>query len=249
MRSIKEIVRQRLLLNRSHRAIAKSIGLAVGTVGGTLSRCRAAGLLDDFKRVETMREDELEALLYAKAVAPERGYAEPDCEHIHRELLRVGVTLLRLHSEYLEANVGGLAYTAFCGRSWLKTTRVTLRQEHRAGDKLFVDYSGKRPEIIDLSTGEVIKVEPFVAVLGASNFTYAEATMTQKGHDWIASHVRTLKFIGGAPKAIVCDQLKSGVSRACRYEPEVQRTYEEGLPQVTLAQGGASPLSESPTQR
>lgn len=229
MRSIKEIVRQRLLLNRSHRAIAKSVGLAVGTVGGTLSRCLAAGLLDDFRRVESMREEELEALLYSKPAAPKHSYPEPDCEHMHRELMRVGVTLLQLHSEYLEGNAGGLAYTAFCNRykAWVKRSRVTLRQEHHAGEKLFVDYSGKRPEIIDHATGEVFKVELFVAVLGASNFTYAEATMTQKGHDWIASHVRALKFFGGVPKAIVCDQLKSGVSKACRYEPEVQRTYEE----------------------
>ena len=229
MRSIKEIVRQRLLLRRSHRAIAKSVGLAVGTVGGTLSRCLAAGLLDDFKRVDSMREDELEALLYGEPRTPKSAYPEPDCEHMHRELMRTGVTLLQLHSEYLEANAGGLAYTAFCNRykSWVKRSAVTLRQEHRAGEKLFVDYSGKRPEIIDHATGEVIKVELFVAVLGASNFTYAEATMTQQGSDWIASHVRALKFIGGAPKAIVCDQLKSGVSKACRYEPEVQRTYEE----------------------
>jgi transposase len=229
MRSIKEIVRQRLLLNRSHRAIAKSVGVAVGTVGGTLSRCRAAGLLDDVTRVESMREDELEALLYAKTTVSTRSVAEPDCAHIHRELLRAGVTLLLLHSEYLEANGGGLGYTAFCARyrGWLKTSRVTLRQEHRAGEKLFVDYSGKRPEIIDPATGEVTKVELFVAVLGASNFSYAEATLTQQGHDWIASHVRALKFMGGAPKAIVCDQLKSGVSKACRYEPQAQRTYEE----------------------
>ena len=102
-----------------------------------------------------------------------------------------------------------------------------MRQVHLAGDKLFVDYSGKKAHIVDPDTGEVNDVELFVAVLGASNYTYAEATATQRGPDWIASHVRTLEYIGGAPAALVCDQLKSGVTRACRYEPEAQRTYEE----------------------
>jgi transposase len=98
---------------------------------------------------------------------------------------------------------------------------------HVAGDAMFVDYSGKKPSLVDARTGEVFEVELFVAVLGASNYTYAEATRSQRGPDWIASHVRALSFFGGVPRAIVCDQLKSGVTRSCRYEPEVQRTYED----------------------
>ncbi len=102
-----------------------------------------------------------------------------------------------------------------------------MRQVHEAGAKLFVDYSGKRPHVVDPATGQSIEVELFVAALGASNLTYAEATPTQRGEDWIASHVRALEFYGGVTGAIVPDQLKSGVTRACLYEPEVQRTYEE----------------------
>jgi transposase len=102
-----------------------------------------------------------------------------------------------------------------------------MRQVHAAGDKAFVDYSGKKARIVDAATGEVTEVELFVAVLGASNLTYAEASYTQRGPDWIASHVRALEYFGGAPAALVPDQLKSGVTRSCLYEPETQRTYEE----------------------
>jgi len=102
-----------------------------------------------------------------------------------------------------------------------------MRQVHRGGEKLFVDYSGKKPTIIDPATGEVIEVELFVAVLGASNYTYAEATRTQQVHDWVASHQRAFAFFGGVPAAVVPDQLKSGVTVPCRYEPGIQRTYEE----------------------
>jgi transposase len=123
----------------------------------------------------------------------------------------------------------GLRYTAFCDRyrSWMDGRGLVMRQQHVAGEKAFVDYSGKKLSLVDAATGEVRDVELFVGVLGASNLTYAEATATQRGPDWIASHVRMIEFFGGVPRAIVCDQLKSGVTRACRYEPEVQRTYED----------------------
>ena len=110
---------------------------------------------------------------------------------------------------------------------WLDKRRLTMRQEHRAGEKFFVDYSGKKPHIVDPKTGEVTEVELFVAALGASNYTFAEATLTQRGPDFIASHVRAFAFLGGVPAALVPDQLKSGVIFACRYEPGIQRTYEE----------------------
>jgi transposase len=139
------------------------------------------------------------------------------------------VTLQLLHVEYLEQHPDGYRYSQFCEhyRAWLAKRKLTMRQEHLAGDKLFVDYSGKRARLVDPTSGEVTEVELFVAVLGASNYTYAEATRTQQGPDWIASHVRALTFFGGVPAAIVPDQLKSGVTTACRYEPGIQRTYEE----------------------
>jgi transposase len=134
-----------------------------------------------------------------------------------------------LHEEYLAAHADGYGYTQFAAhyRTWADAQKVTMRQVHRAGDKVFVDYSGRRPWIVDAKTGERIEVELFVAVLGASNYTYAEASLTQRSHDWIESHLRMLEFFGGVPRAIVPDQLKSGVVVASRYDPTIQRTYEE----------------------
>jgi transposase len=226
MRNSREIVRQKWLLGRAHRAIAESVGVSLGAVSLALARASATELT--WKEVEALDDDALERRLYPTVkTATER--PEPDCVWIHRERHRPNVTLELLHHEYLEQHPNGLRYTTFCDRYrvWLGRRGLVMRQVHVAGDKAFVDYSGKKAEIVDAATGEVVEVELFVAVLGASNYTYAEATYTQRGPDWIASHVRTLEYLGGAPAAWVPDQLKSGVTRACRYEPEAQRTYEE----------------------
>jgi transposase len=226
MRSSREIIRQKWQLGRAHRAIAESVGVSLGAVSLALRRATDAGLTWD--GVQALDDQELERRLYPR-VAAEAERAEPDCVWIHRERHRPNVTLELLHHEYLEKHPNGLRYTAFCERyrAWLGARGLVMRQVHAAGDKAFVDYSGKKPRIVDASTGEVTDVELFVGVLGASNLTYAEATCTQRGPDWIASHVRMLEYFGGVPAALVPDQLKSGVTRACAYEPEVQRTYEE----------------------
>lgn len=228
MRQLKEILRQKLILGRSHRLIARSLGVSAGSVGGVMCRATAAGL--DWKQVEAVDEATLETRLYG----PPEGTAgtdrpRPDPAYIHAERSRPGVTLELLHLEYLEKHPNGYRYTQFCEvyRRWAKHRRLSMRQVHRAGEKLFVDYSGKRPNIVDPKTGELIAVELFVAVLGASNYTYAEATRTQQIADWIGAHVRCFDFLGGVPRDIVPDQLKSGVTGACRYEPTIQRTYEE----------------------
>ena len=153
----------------------------------------------------------------------------PDCAHLHAERHKPGVTLELLHLEYLEQHPDGYRYTQFCElyRHWLHRRGRSMRQVHHAGDKCFVDYAGQKPRLIEAATGEVTEVELFVAVLGASNYTYAEATRTQQIPDWLASHQRAFQFFGGVTTAVVCDQLKSGVTLACRYEPGLQRTYEE----------------------
>jgi len=227
MRKTREILRQKWVLGRSHRAIATSLGTSAGAIGNVVARARAAGVATPAD-IEALDDEALEAKLYGEA-SGERERAAPDCAWIHRERSRPGVTLELLHHEYLEAHPGGYRYTAFCERyrEWLKRRGLVMRQVHLAGDKMLVDYSGKKPSIVDGATGELIDVELFVAVLGASNYTYAEATYSQRGPDWIGSHVRAYEFFGGAARATVCDQLKSGVVRACRYEPETQRTYEE----------------------
>lgn len=153
----------------------------------------------------------------------------PDFAYIDLERRRPGVTLARLHWEYLQEHPNGYQYARFCSlyQEWRKKRGWSMRQVHVGGEKLFVDYSGKKPCIIDPKTGVVREVELFVAVLGASNYTYAEATLSQQSQDFIASHIRALEYFKGVPGALVPDQLKSAVSKSSRYEPEIQRTYQE----------------------
>jgi len=228
MRQIREVLRQKWGLGLSHRAVARSLGLGLGTISSVLARAQGTGL--DWRQVQTLPDDVLESRLYGRPeVAGQRQRPAPDGAWIHAERRKPGVTLELLHLEYLERHPDGYRYTQFCDlyRRWLKRRGLSMRQVHRAGDKCFVDYAGQRPRLIDPTTGEVVEVELFVAGLGASNYTYAEATRTQQVPDWIASHARAFAFFGGVTSAVVCDQLKSGVVLACRYEPGLQRTYEE----------------------
>lgn len=228
MRHIREVLRQKWALGLSHRAVAQSLGLGLGTITSVLARARATGL--DWAQVQALTDDVLESRLYGRPdVAGQRQRPAPDCAWIHAERRRPGVTLELLHLEYLERYPDGYRYTRFCDlyRRWLARRRLSMRQVHRAGEKCFVDYAGQQPRLIAPATGAILEVELFVAVLGASNYTYAEATRTQQVPDWIASHRRAFAFYGGVPAAVVCDQLKTGVVLACRYEPGLQRTYED----------------------
>jgi transposase len=227
MKKVREILRLKWVVNLSHRDIASSIGVSIAAISKTLSRAKAVGLC--WERAATLDEQALERLLYGPRLPSTTARPLPDWSYIHAERRRPGVTLDLLHVEYVQQNPNGYRYTAFCDhyREWLKQRRLTMRQEHRAGEKTFVDYSGKKPHYFDAKTGERIEAELFVAVLGASNYTYAEATATQTGADFIASHVRAFAYFEGVTSAIVPDQLRSGVTRPCRYEPGIQRTYEE----------------------
>ena len=226
MRQIREILRQKWGLGRSHREVAQSLRISNGTVGTTVLRARAAGL--DWVQVDALTDEALETRVYGPPTPPIHQRAVPDCAYLHAERRKPGVTLELLHLEYLEQHPDGYRYTQFCEvyRRWLKRRGLSMRQVHRGGEKLFVDYAGQKPSIIDAATGEMIEVELFVAVLGASNYTYAEAARTQQVPDWLASHQRAFQFLGGVPTAVICDQLKSGVVVPCRYEPGLQRTYE-----------------------
>jgi transposase len=230
MRKTREILRLKWELRLSNRDAARSVGVSPGTVVNVLSRAATVGL-DGWASVETLSEDELEARLYQRPQVPipaeER--PEPDCAWIHRELRRPGVTLDLLHHEYVEQHPSGLRYSAFCDRYrvFRERRRLSMRQHHVAGDKMFVDYSGKKPHLVNASTGELIEVELFVAVLGASNYTYAEVTRTQQVPDFIGSHMRALAFFGGVPRITVPDNLKSAVTKTCRYEPTLQRSYAD----------------------
>lgn len=210
--------------------MARSLRVGLGTISSLVTRAEQAGL--DWPQVQALADDVLESRLYRRPAMdgrPEGERPAPDCAWLHAERRKPGVTLELLHLEYLERHPDGYRYTQFCDiyRRWLARRGLSMRQVHHAGEKVFVDYAGQQPPLIDPATGEVSDAELFVAVLGASNYTYAEATLTQRVPDWIASHARAFAFFGGVPAAVVCDQLKSGVVLPCRYEPGLQRTYEE----------------------
>ena len=227
MRHIREILRLKWGLKRSHRETARSLGISAGAVASVLSRATTLRLT--WEALSGLTDDALEQRLYGPRLPGGVARPLPDPTWIHTELRRAGVTLELLHLEYLQQHPDGYRYSAFCRhyRAWLARQRLSMRQVHKAGDKLFVDYSGKKPAIVDPATGVVQPVELFVAVLGASNYTYAEATATQRSADFIQSHGRALEYLAGVPAAIVPDQLKPGIRDACRYEPVLHRTYEE----------------------
>ncbi len=203
MWQIREILRQKWALGLSHRAVAHTLRVGLGTISSVVTRAQGAGL--DWPQVQPLSDDILEGRLYGRPeVAGQRQRPAPDCTWIHAERRRPGVTLELLHLEYLERHPDGYRYTRFCDlyRQWLERRRLSMRQVHRAGEKCFVDYAGQKPRLIDPTTGEVLEVELFVAALGASNYTYAEATRTQQVPDWIASHARAFTFFGGVTAAV-----------------------------------------------
>ena len=193
MHVLREILRQKLVLGRSHREVVASVGVSIGKVSDVMAR--ACSLSLGAAAVDAMSDAELDAGLYPKATAASLRPG-PDCAALHLELRRKGVTLALLHVEFVELHPGGLGYSAFCDRyrEWAKRQSPVMRQVHLAGDKLFVDYAGMRPKLFDPQTGEIIEVELFVAVLGASNYTYAEATLTQQVIDFVSSVSRTFRL-------------------------------------------------------
>ena len=166
MNRTKEILRQKLSLQRSHREVARSLNVSAGVVGAVCARTKKAGLTD-WSEVEAMGDEHLEHRLYGRKVESSRPL--PDWGYIHTERSKPGVTLQLLHLEYLEQHPYGYQYTRFCDfyRDWLDLRRLSMRQVHKAGEKMFIDFAGKRPHVVDRETGEVTQVELFVAVLGA----------------------------------------------------------------------------------
>jgi transposase len=230
MRKIREVLRLRFAQGLSQRAIGASVRLSTGAVNACLNRARMAGL--GWPLPEELDDARLEALLYPPPpqVAAERRPV-PDWAVVHRELRRPNVTLALLWEEYRTGSGAqdGFGYSWFCDlyRDWTGRLKPTLRQVHVAGERVFVDFAGQTMEVIDGATGEVRRAEVFVAVLGASSYIYAEASWTQSLADWISVHVNMMAFIGGVPKQIVSDNLRAGITRACFYEPLVNRTYAD----------------------
>jgi transposase len=228
MRKIKEVIRLKWACQKSHRQIAESCLIAQSTVSDYLTRAKAAGLT--WPLPPDLDEEKLDALLFAKKGGrSSEKRPEPKWEEIHAESKRKGVTLQQLWMEYKADHPGGYQYSQFCFhyRAWKQSVDPCLRQDYRAGERVFVDYCGLTAPVVDRTTGEIRQAQIFVAVWGASNYTYAEATWTQTLPDWIGSHVRALEFFGGCPELIVPDNLRSGVSRTCRYEPDLNPSYQD----------------------
>jgi transposase len=235
MRKIRELLRLKFAQRLSDRKIAAALSMSRSAVGECLRRAATAEMV--WPLPDGLDDAELERRLYpAKPQVIEIPW--PDFVHVHRELSRPGVTRQLLWEEYKAQHPDGLQYSAFCERyrEWLQTTaEPVMRFEHRAGEKCFVDYAGQTVGIIDRHTGEIREAQIFVAVLGCSNYTYAEASWSQALPDWLGAHVRALEFYGGAPAAFVPDNLKSGVDRAHRYDPDLNRAYAEFAEHYGLA--------------
>jgi transposase len=228
MRKIREVLRLRYEVGLSARQVAASVQMARSSVGEYERRLAAAGL--SWPLPKGLSDTELERrLLSPPPLVPADTRPVPDWSMVHEELRQPGVTLILLWEEYRTAHPEGFAYIWFCDRyrAWAAKLDLVMRQTHRAGEKLFVDYAGQTIEVIDRHTGEVCTAELFVAVLGASKYTYAEASWTQALPDWIGAHVRAFQFLGGVSEVVVPDNLRSGVNKAHRYEPDLNPTYQE----------------------
>jgi transposase len=227
MRQIRQALRLHLEAGLSYAQVARAVGIGKGTVGKFMLLARAAGV--DWGVAQTLSDEELEARLYRPAVPRSSRQLEPDYAWVHQELKRAGVTLQLLWEEYQRGTEQAYKYTSFCikYRAWAAALKRSMRQTHLAGERLFVDYAGQTVPVIDAATGEIRRAQIFVAVLGASNYTYACATATQTGGDWVGSIIGALEFIGGVPRLIVPDQTRALIARPDRYEPAVNRLVDE----------------------
>lgn len=229
MRKAKEVLRLRFDKGLAYGQIARSCNVSTSTAREYVHRAESAGL--GWPLPEGLNERQLHERLFPgsppSGSTPRR--ALPDLPGIHRELRRKSVTLQLLWEEYKEAHPDGYQYSQFCEhyRRWAKKVDVCLRQRYRAGEKMFVDFAGQTIPVTDPETGAVRQVELFVAVLGASSYTFAEARETQQLPDWTEAHVHAFDFFGGVAKITVPDNLKSAVTSPCRYEPELNPTYQE----------------------
>jgi transposase len=228
MRKIREILRLRWGQGLSARQVAKSLSVARGTVANCVSKAKLSGL--SWPLPDDLDDAALEALLYPPTPHSSEARFLPDWVAIHREMRRKHVTLLLLWEEYKRDHPEeGYEYSQFCNlyREFRGKLDVVMRQQHVAGEKVFVDYSGDGIEIIDRDTGEVREAQLFVAVLGASSYTYAEVTESQELRWWIDAHIHAFEYFGGVTEITVPDNTKTAVTRPCNYEPDLNPTYQE----------------------
>ena len=226
MRRIKEVLRLCNLGGLSERGIARATNQKKSTVRDYKIRAITTGLT--WSEMADMDDASIELRLFPPSTPGAGLRPLPNWGEIHRELRRKGVTLQLLWEEYRGVHVTGYGYSRFCELYQRVEPRfdLSMRQVHKAGEKLFVDYSGQTVEIVDSQTGECRNAQIFVAVWGASNYTFAEATWTQRLHDWTGSHVRAFRYFGGCPEILVPDNLRSGVTKAWFYDPQINPTYQ-----------------------
>ena len=226
MRKIREILRLKFELDLSVRQIAMSTQVSRPTISDYLRRLEVSGL--SWPLPAGLADADIDARLFPpKPAVPDAMRPAPNWTLVNREMRRKGVTLFLLWQEYKTSQPDGFLYSWFCEnyREWSGKLDAVMRQEHLAGEKCFVDYCGHTMPVTDRDTGEIRQAQIFVGVMGASNYTYAEATFSQTLPDWIGSHVRMLEHFGAAPEILVPDNLKSGVSKTCRYEPDTNPSY------------------------
>ena len=228
MRKIREVLRLKWFTGSSARQIAKSCNIARSTVQEYLKRAEDNALT--WPMACELDDTGLEDRLYPKSASSASCRAPmPQMDYIHQELRRKGVTLQLLWYEYKQEHPNGFQYSFFCEqyRNWVKKLDPPLRQKHLAGEKMFVDFAGQTVDIIDAATGQVSKAHIFIATLGASNYTYAEAVACENLPCWINAHIHAFEYFDGVPQIIVPDNLKTGVTNPCRYEPDINPTYQD----------------------
>lgn len=227
MRKFREVLRLHFDCGLSLRLIGKSCRLGKSSVSEYIRLFNQSGL--SWPLSEDQTDGFLEKHVFNNFPFTTKDREHPDCAYLSKELRKKGVTLALLWEEFRLSHPNGVGYSQFCSsyQRFKSKQSPVMRQAHKAGEKLFVDYAGQTIPIYNSVTGEVRSAQIFVAVLGASNYSYAEATWSQNLGDWISSHVRCFSYLKGVPKVVVMDNLKAGVTRPCRYDPDLNPSYQE----------------------
>jgi len=228
MRNTREILRLKYEAGLSHRMIARAVGVANSTVSDVSARMKAAGLV--WQDAATLSDVELQRRLYRDHQKRAADPREPDWNRVRAELAgNKHVTLQLLWAEYREEEPDGYGYSWYCERyrAWQGGLDLVMRQEHRYGERLFVDWAGDTMSVVTPGTGEIRQAYLFVAVFGASNYLYAEASLSCGTHVFLSAHCRAFSYFGGVPELVVCDNLKTGVRKPDRYEPDLHAPYAE----------------------
>ncbi len=242
MRKIREVLRLGIGAGLSLRQIHNSTKISLGVIQKLLVKAKELAL--SWPLPDELDDIQLEQLFYPKSAPDIVRYQVPDWAAINQELKRKGITKQLLWEEYSQQNSGcHYSYSQYCDRfsRWRKKQKRSMRQTHKAGEKCFVDYCGPTVPIINASTGEVRTAQVFVGVLGASNYTFAEATWSQSLPDWLGSHVRMFEYFGGCSELVIPDNLRSGVTTACRYDPDLNPSYQQWAEHYQVAVVPARP--------